>query len=72
MKFFAASRIRPRAIVRCGIWIGTFRAAIVTATTNRDIPVIQGIALYLTVIVVVVNLLVDLAYGWLNPKARVR
>jgi peptide/nickel transport system permease protein len=45
-------------------------SAIVTATTNRDIPVIQGIALYLTVIVVVVNLLVDLAYGWLNPKVR--
>jgi len=45
-------------------------SAIVTATTNRDIPVIQGIALYLTVIVVIVNLLVDLAYGWLNPKVR--
>ena len=44
--------------------------AIVTATTNRDIPVIQGIALYLTVIVVIVNLIVDLAYGWLNPKVR--
>jgi peptide/nickel transport system permease protein len=45
-------------------------SAIVSATTNRDIQVIQGIALYLTVIVVIVNLLVDLAYGWLNPKVR--
>jgi peptide/nickel transport system permease protein len=45
-------------------------SALVSATTNRDIPVIQGIALYLTVIVVIVNLLVDLAYGWLNPKVR--
>lgn len=44
---------------------------VVQATTNRDIPVIQGVALYLTLIVVVVNLLVDLAYGWLNPKVRV-
>ena len=33
MKFRAASRIRPRAIVRCGIWIRTRRAAIVIATT---------------------------------------
>lgn len=45
-------------------------SALVSATTNRDIPVIQGIALYLTIIVVLVNLLVDLAYGWLNPKVR--
>ena len=43
---------------------------IVSSANNRDLPVIQGIALYLTVIVVVVNLLVDLAYGWLNPKVR--
>jgi peptide/nickel transport system permease protein len=43
---------------------------IVSSATSRDLPVIQGIALYLTVIVVVVNLLVDLAYGWLNPKVR--
>jgi peptide/nickel transport system permease protein len=46
-------------------------STVVQATTNRDIPVIQGVALYLTLIVVVVNLLVDLAYGWLNPKVRV-
>ena len=32
MKFFALSRLRPRAIVRCGIWIGTRRAATVIAT----------------------------------------
>jgi peptide/nickel transport system permease protein len=45
-------------------------STIIAATTGRDIPVIQGVALYLTVIVVIVNLLVDLAYGWLNPKVR--
>jgi peptide/nickel transport system permease protein len=45
-------------------------STVMQATTNRDIPVIQGVALYLTLIVVVVNLLVDLAYGWLNPKVR--
>ena len=33
MKLRAASRIRPRAIVRCGIWIRMRRAAIVIATT---------------------------------------
>src|SRR5256885_12828827 len=34
MKLRDASRIRPRAIVRCGIWIRTRRAAIVTVTTD--------------------------------------
>jgi len=42
----------------------------VTAATNHDLPVIQGIAAIFCLIVVVANLAVDLAYGWLNPKAR--
>ena len=45
-------------------------STVIQATTDRDIPVIQGVALYLTVVVVIVNFLVDLAYGWLNPKVR--
>lgn len=47
-------------------------SAVVRATANRDIPVIQGAALFLTLIVVVVNVLTDLAYGALNPKVRAR
>jgi peptide/nickel transport system permease protein len=43
----------------------------VNATTNHDQPVLQGIAVLFCLIVVVANLIVDLAYGWLNPKARV-
>ncbi|MBB5376512.1 peptide/nickel transport system permease protein [Deinococcus metalli] len=43
----------------------------VEATGRHDLPVIQGIVLYFTVIVVVVNLLVDLLYAWLNPRIRV-
>jgi peptide/nickel transport system permease protein len=30
---------------------------------------IQGIVLFFTVIVIMVNLVVDLAYAWLNPRA---
>lgn len=47
-------------------------STVVSATMQRDIPMIQGTALYLTLIVVLVNVLVDLAYGWLNPKVRKR
>ncbi|MTD52733.1 ABC transporter permease [Amycolatopsis pithecellobii] len=42
----------------------------VQATTQHDMPMIQGAAVYFTLIVVVVNLLIDITYGWLNPKAR--
>jgi peptide/nickel transport system permease protein len=42
----------------------------VQATNQHDIPVIQGVAIYFTLIVITVNLLVDLTYGWLNPKVR--
>ena len=44
----------------------------VTATQQHDIPVIEGIALYFTVIVVLANLVIDLLYGLLNPKVRTR
>jgi peptide/nickel transport system permease protein len=43
----------------------------VQATTQHDLPLIQGVAVYFTVLVVAVNLLVDLAYGWLDPRVRV-
>ena len=37
---------------------------------QADLPVIQGISLYFTVIVVIVNVLVDIASAILNPKVR--
>jgi peptide/nickel transport system permease protein len=42
----------------------------VTASSTHNLPMIEGVAFYFTVIVIVVNLLVDLSYGWLNPKVR--
>jgi len=45
---------------------------VVTATSNHDLPVIQGAVLYFTVLVLIVNLLVDIAYAWLDPRVRVR
>lgn len=41
----------------------------VQAVFDRDIPMVQGTVLLATVVVVTANLLVDLSYGWLNPKA---
>jgi peptide/nickel transport system permease protein len=42
----------------------------VGATAARDIPLIQGVVVYFTLIVIVVNLLVDVAYGYFNPRVR--
>jgi peptide/nickel transport system permease protein len=42
----------------------------VTASSAHNLPMIEGVAFYFTVVVVIVNLLVDLSYGWLNPKVR--
>src|SRR6185312_7048633 len=41
MKFFDASRIRPRAMDRCGIWIAIRRAAIVITTTAATTATIR-------------------------------
>jgi peptide/nickel transport system permease protein len=41
------------------------------ATFSNDIPLIQGFVLMYVVITVTANLLVDIAYGLLNPKVRV-
>lgn len=42
----------------------------VVASSTHNLPMIEGIAFYFTVIVIAVNLLVDLSYGWLSPKVR--
>jgi peptide/nickel transport system permease protein len=43
---------------------------LVEAIKARDFPVIQGGVLFVAVIVVFVNLVVDISYGLLNPRIR--
>lgn len=42
----------------------------VTAIFQRDYPVIQGITLVLVTLFMLINLAVDLAYSFLNPRVR--
>jgi peptide/nickel transport system permease protein len=42
----------------------------IRAVLDRDVPVIQGIVMFAATIVILVNLIVDMLYGWLNPKVR--
>lgn len=42
----------------------------ITSITNRDYPVLQGIFLLAAVSVVVINILTDLLYAFLDPRVR--
>ncbi len=44
--------------------------ALVTAVVERDIIVVQNLVLLYGVIFVMVNVLVDLSYAWLDPRIR--
>jgi peptide/nickel transport system permease protein len=44
--------------------------ALFDAITARDFPIIQGFTLVIATIYVVVNLLVDISYGYLDPRVR--
>ena len=65
------------AVLLGGTWIvetifvipGTGFMAI-NAIMRRDIPVIQASIIFVAVIYVILNLLVDLSYAFLNPKIR--
>ena len=43
----------------------------VDAITQRDIRLIQGCTIYIAVVFVIANLLIDLVYGLLDPRIRV-
>jgi len=47
--------------------VGSF---LVDSISNRDYAVVQGFILVIAVIIVVVNLLVDIAYGLIDPRVR--
>jgi ABC-type dipeptide/oligopeptide/nickel transport system permease component len=43
----------------------------IQAIVNRDYPVVQASVFILATAVVLINLIVDLLYGWLDPRIRV-
>jgi peptide/nickel transport system permease protein len=44
--------------------------ALVAAVSNRDYPTVQAIVFVMALVFLTVNLLVDLLYGWLDPRIR--
>lgn len=43
---------------------------LVTALFSRDIPVIQAYIMYFAIVSLLINLIVDLTYAWLDPRIR--
>jgi len=50
-------------------WPGLGRA-LLQGITMRDMPVVSGCVIFLTFVFVLVNLVVDIAYAWLDPRVR--
>ncbi len=48
------------------------RGYLMDAIFNQDYPVVQGVVLLVSTAVAVTNLVVDLSYGWLDPRIRFR
>lgn len=43
----------------------------VTGALNRDYPVVMGVVIFYAVLIIVLNLIVDLIYGFLDPRVKV-
>jgi peptide/nickel transport system permease protein len=44
--------------------------ALISATQNSDYPVVEGIVVFFTLLIVLINLTVDVAYTFLDPRVR--
>jgi ABC-type dipeptide/oligopeptide/nickel transport system permease component len=42
----------------------------ITAVTDRDYPLVMGVTLVYTALLFVANMLVDMAYGLIDPRVR--
>ena len=50
-------------------WPGVGRL-MVTGVSGRDFPVVQGVTMMVAVVTLVINLLVDIAYAYVDPRIR--
>ena len=49
--------------------LGTY---FITSISDRDYPVLTGVFVFYAALIALLNLAVDRAYGWLDPRARTR
>jgi peptide/nickel transport system permease protein len=49
-------------------WPGIGKWGLYDAIMGRDYPIVQGVALLIALVIVVINLLVDISYAYLDPR----
>ena len=52
------------------VWPGV-GTLLTNAVKVRDLPVIQGVVVMFVLAFAIINIAVDIMYGWLNPKVQV-
>lgn len=70
MSFQVASLLGGSIVVERLFALRGLGSIAIDAVVRRDPDVIQGVVVVTVVIVVLVNLLLDVTYAWLNPKVR--
>lgn len=67
--FRAAQAVGATVVVERVFSIDGLGSLMVRSVLQRDIPVVLGATLFATLLVIVVNLLVDLSYGYFSPRS---
>ena len=44
--------------------------ALISALNSRDYPIVQGCVLILSLFVMIINLVVDISYKWIDPRVK--
>ena len=66
-----ATLLSGAAVVETVFGIPGVGQLIVSSVTKRDYPMIQGIVLVVSLIYILINLVIDLLYGVVDPRVRV-
>lgn len=64
----AASMIGGSVIMESVFNIPGIGQQVITSLGSRDYPVVQGCVLVFAIFVMVINLLVDVCYKWIDPR----
>ena len=67
---FIVSLLGATVLVETVFGLAGMGSYVVQGALVGDVPVVQGVVVVFTLIIVVVNLIVDLAYTWLDPRVR--
>jgi len=44
---------------------------IVDALNTSDLPIVMGAVLVIAMLFIIINILVDVVYGWLDPRIKI-